>query len=104
MAKLFDARRSARRSGAQQLDLEHQRRVRRDRAAGAACAVAERGWDHEDARAAFLHALHALVPAADDAAAAERELERIAAVLARIELGALDAVLVEPAGVVDGNG
>jgi hypothetical protein len=78
-----------------------QRRVRRDHAAGAARAVAELGRDHEHARAAFLHALHALVPALDDMAGAEVELERVVAVLARIELGALDAVLVQPAGVVD---
>ena len=41
-----------------------------------------------DALAADLHALHAFVPAADDMAGAEREVERIVAVLAGIELGA----------------
>src|SRR5204862_2170470 len=104
MAKLLTGVPMRRRSGAQQLDLEQQRRVGRYHAAGAARAVAERGRDDEDARAAFLHPLHAFVPAADHHAAAELELEWIVAVLARIELGALRAVLVEPAGVVDGNG
>src|SRR5664279_693839 len=88
------------RSGAQQLDFEDQRRVRRNHAAGAAGPVAELGRDHEDAGAALLHALHAFVPARDDAARAEVELERVVAVLARIEFRALDAVFVEPAGVV----
>src|SRR6218665_8854 len=91
----------------QQLDLEHQRCVGRDHAAGAAFAIAEGGRNHQHARAADLHALHAFVPAADDHAAVEFELERVVAVLARVELGALlpaVAVLdVEPAGVVDGD-
>jgi hypothetical protein len=57
-----------------------------------------------DALAADLHALHAFVPAADHVAGAQRELERVVAVLARIELGALAAVVVaQPAGVVDGD-
>src|SRR3954469_17318487 len=104
MAKLSSCARRVRRSGAQQLDFEQQRRVGRNHAARAARAVAKRRRDDEDARAAFLHALHAFVPAADDHAATELELERIVAVLARIELRALAAVLVEPAGVVDRDG
>ena len=60
-------------SDAEQLDLEHQRRVRRDHAAGAARAVAELGRDRQHARAADLHALHAFVPAADHLAGAEVE-------------------------------
>src|SRR6478672_10481934 len=104
MAKSSLARRAAPRSGAQQLDLEHQRRVGRDHAAGAARAVAERRRDDEDAGAAFLHPLHAFVPATDHHAAAELELERVVAVFARIELGALAAVLVQPARVVDRDG
>src|SRR5205085_3545120 len=49
---------------------------------GATCtpgAVAQLGWDGEPAAAADLHAGHALVPAADDHARAEAELERLAA-------------------------
>src|SRR5262249_31377727 len=56
-----------------------------------------------NARSALLHSLHAFVPAANDVAGAELELERVVAVLARVELGALGAVLVEPAGVVDAH-
>src|SRR5262249_35450632 len=81
----------------EQFHLEHERGIGRNDASGAARAVAERGRDGELARAADLHALHALVPALDDVAAAEREYERVAAVLARIELRAVG----EPAGVVD---
>src|SRR6516165_3033800 len=103
MARLASMRRGER-SGAKQLDLEQQRRVRRNDAAGAARAVAERGRDDEDARSAFLHSLYALVPAADHVARAEREFERVVAVLAGVELRSLGAVLVEPAGVVDAHG
>src|SRR5690606_13789578 len=66
-------------------------------------AVAEAGRDDQDAPAADLHALHALVPALDHHAAAEREDEGLVPVLAGIELDALLAVLVEPAGVVHGD-
>jgi hypothetical protein len=44
--------------------------------------------------------LHAFIPAADDHAFVQGELERLAAVLAGVELGALFAIVVEPAGVV----
>src|SRR5688572_3182423 len=59
-------------SGTQQFDVELQRGVGRDDAAGAACAVAKIGGDDQHALAAFLHALHAFVPALDDHAGAER--------------------------------
>ena len=55
-------------------------------AAGAAVAVPEVRRDHELAAAADLHALHALVPAGDDLADAEPELQRRAAVVRRVEL------------------
>src|SRR6185436_6618974 len=80
----------------EELHLEHQRRVRRDDAAGAARAVAERGRDGELALAADLHAGDAFVPAPDDVALAEREDERLAAVLARIEFRSVR----QPAGVM----
>src|SRR6266568_8312785 len=83
----------------EQLDLEHQRRVGRDSAREAARAVAELGRDGELALAAHLHALHALVPALDDLAGAELELEGIAAILAGVELLAVG----EPARVVHGH-
>src|SRR6185312_6664873 len=51
-----------------QLDLEHQRGVRRNRAAGAALAVTQCRGNQQDAFAAHAHAGHAFVPALDDAA------------------------------------
>src|SRR5262245_8851473 len=86
----------------QQLDFEQKRCVGRNHPAGAARAVAESGRDGEQARAADLHPLHALVPALDHHAGAERELERLAAILARIELAALDHPIGKPARVVHG--
>src|SRR5688572_32989888 len=71
--------------------------MRRDDAAAALVAVGERGGDGELALAADLHAFDALVPALDDVARAEREVERVAARAARVEL--LPAG--EPADVVD---
>ena len=53
------------------------------------------------APAADLHARHALVPAGDDLALAERERERFFAFPRRVELF---AALVEDAHVVDGHG
>src|ERR1019366_3861415 len=80
-----------------------QRRIRRDDASGAARTVAELGRDDEDARAAFLHALHAFFPALDDPTGAEIEFEGVVAILARIEFGAFRAAVVKPARVVDAN-
>src|SRR5687767_11354925 len=81
---------------AEQFHLEHQRRVRRNDAAGAARAVSERWRNGELALPADFHALYAFVPALDDAARAEGEHEGVVAILARIELGTVG----EPAGVV----
>src|SRR5438105_3573418 len=63
----------------QQFDVEHQRRIRRDRAAGAARTVAERGRNDQRALAADFHAGDALVPALDYAALADGKLERLVA-------------------------
>src|SRR5580765_7568792 len=79
-----------------ELDLEHERGVRRDDAARPGCAVTHLGRDRELALAADSHALHPLVPAGDDLAGAETELERLAANRA-VELGPV----AEPTGVVD---
>src|SRR6516162_10913141 len=84
----------------EQLDVEDQRRVRRNDAAGAACAVAERGRNDQRALAADLHGGNALVPAGDHAVLADRKLERLIAIDGGIEFLALLAVLVEPAGIV----
>src|SRR5262249_57170162 len=88
----------------EQLDIEHQRRIRRDHPAGAAGAVAERGRNDQRALAADLHGGDALVPALDDAALADREIERLVAVDPRVQFLALLAVLIEPAGVVHDAG
>src|SRR5207248_2199754 len=58
----------------QQLDLEDQRRLRRDDAAAAVLAVGEHGRDEEPALAADAHAGDAFVQAPDDVARAEREI------------------------------
>src|SRR5215510_16301026 len=85
---------------AEQFDLEDQRRVRRDHAADPAGAIAEIGWDDEGALAADLHRGNAFVPAGDDLPSADRKLERLPAVERAVELLALGAALIEPAGVV----
>ena len=78
-----------------QLDLEAQRRVRRNGAAGAALAIGELGRADELGLAADLHLLHAFGPALDDAA--EREHRRRVALVRAVELGAVG----ERAAVVD---
>src|SRR5262245_16004303 len=85
---------------AEQFDLEDQRRVRRDHPADPARAVAEIGRDDEGALAADLHRGNAFVPARDDLPSADRKLERLAAVERAVELLALGATLIEPAGVM----
>src|SRR5262249_29119850 len=84
----------------QQLDFKQEGCIRRNHAAGAARAVAERGRDGEQAGTADLHALYAFVPALDHHAGAERETGPVAAVLARVELAAVDDSVGKPAGVV----
>src|SRR6185312_6302406 len=87
----------------QQLELEHQRGIGRDHAAGAASAVAEFGGNQQGALAAHVHAGHALVPTLDDHALAQGEGERFVAVVGgAVELRAvlvLGGVVVQPAGV-----
>src|ERR1035437_4517685 len=84
----------------QKLDLEQKRRVRRDDATGAPGAVTDGRRDHEGALAADLHRGDAFVPALDDAALPDRELERLPPVERAVELLALRFVLEEPARVV----
>src|SRR3546814_19200604 len=71
-------------------DLHHeeQRLAGLDHATGAAVAIAKVRRDDELAAAADLHPLHTGVPARDDLADAEAELQRSAAVVGRIELTA----------------
>src|SRR4051812_21594111 len=82
----------------QELDIEHQRGVGRDDAPGAAGAIAEIGRDDQGALAADFHAGDTLVPTLDHLMAAERERKRLAAVERAVELLALLAIVVEPAG------
>src|SRR5580704_15771028 len=88
----------------EQFDVEDQRGVGRDDAAGAARPVAELGRDDQGALAADLHAGDALVPAGDDLMPPERELERLTAVERAVELLALGAILIEPACVMHDAG
>src|SRR5207302_552074 len=84
----------------QQLHVELERRVRRDRAREAARAVGEVRRDQQLAAAADLHARDALVPALDHPPLAERERERLPAVARAVELLSVE----EPARVVDEDG
>src|SRR6476620_6062297 len=89
---------------AEQFDIEHQGRVRRNDAARAAGAVAKRGRNDQGTLAADLHGGDALVPATDHPAAPDRKLERLVAVDGAVEFLALLAVLVQPAGIVHDAG
>src|SRR6202161_1402201 len=91
VATLFDA---------EEFDAEDQGGVRRNDAAGAAAAVAELGRNDQRALAADLHGRDAFVPAGDDLMQADLELERLVAIDRGVELLALGAVLVKPAGVM----
>src|SRR4051794_25813521 len=73
---------------AEQVHDEDQRLIGADDAAGAALAVGEVGRDRDPAPAAHAHAGDALVPAGDDLALAEPELEGVAAVPRGVELAA----------------
>src|SRR5579872_6699251 len=84
----------------EQFDVEDQRRIRRDDAACAARAVAEFRRNNQGALAANLHRGDALIPAGDHPALSDRKLERIVAIDGGVELLALLAILIEPAGVV----
>src|SRR5258708_28171128 len=81
---------------AEQFHFEHQGRVRRDHAAGAARAVTECRWNGQFAFAPDLHSLHAFIPSADDLALSQPEPKGVVAILAGIRLAAVR----EPAGVV----
>src|SRR6266849_865604 len=85
---------------AEQFDVEHQRRVRGNNAAGAAGAVAQRGRDDQGALAADFHGGDAFVPAGDDLALPDRKLERLIAIDRTVEFLALPTVLIKPAGVM----
>src|SRR4051794_23168636 len=77
---------------------EHERLVGPDDAARSALAVGELRRDRDPPPAADAHPDDAVVPALDDLALAEAELERVAAIPRRVELR---AVLPRHADVVD---
>src|SRR6202035_1256061 len=95
IAALFDV---------EELDVEDQRGVRRNDAAGAAAAVAELGRNDQRALAADLHGRDAFVPAANDLADADLERERLIAIDRRVEFLALGGVLIKPPGVMHDAG
>src|ERR1700722_19012346 len=84
----------------EQFHVEDQRRIRRDDTARTARAIAELGWNDQRALAADLHRGHALVPAGNHFALSDRKLQRIVAIDGGVELLALLAILIEPAGIV----
>src|ERR1700675_3075844 len=94
-ATLFDA---------DELDVEDQRGVWRNDAAGAAGAIAELGRNDQRALAADLHGRDAFVPAGDDLVHADLELERLVAIDRGVEFLALGGVLIKPAGVMHDAG
>src|SRR4051812_26889757 len=67
----------------QQLDVEHQRRAAGDFVI-AAIAVGEVGGTHQPRLPAYLHALHALGPAANDVT--QRKFRRLVARVGAVEL------------------
>src|SRR6202035_5407839 len=88
----------------EQLDVEDQRGVWRNDAAGAAGAIAELGRNDQRALAADLHGRDAFVPAGDDLVQADLELERLVAVDRGVEFLALGGILIKPSGVMHDAG
>src|SRR5207245_1899524 len=68
-----------------ELDVEDQRRIRRNDVAGSAAAVGQVRRNHERASAADAHAGDTVVPAGNDATAAQRETERRTAIERGVE-------------------
>src|SRR5215469_13715129 len=83
-----------------QFDVEDQRGVWRDDAAGAAGAIAELRRDDQSALAADFHGRHTFIPAGDHLPPADRKFKRLAAVDRAVELLALGAAFIKPARIV----
>src|ERR1700733_11776598 len=77
-----------------QFDVEDQRRIRRDDAAGAARAIAKGGRNDQGALAADLHRGDAFVPAGNHLALSDRKFERLVAIDRAVELLALLAIFI----------
>src|SRR5581483_2571498 len=86
-------------SNGEELDLERQLRIRRNRVAGAALSVSEIGRNDQLSLASHLDALHAFIPALDHLSGTEFEGERPAAVETAVEL----LTVLQPAGVMNVN-
>src|SRR5579863_6436724 len=84
MDRSFFLRRSA--LHLEQFDLEEQRRVRRDHAAGAASAVTQRRRNDQRALAADFHRGDALIPTRNHLTLSDRKFERLVAVDRAVEL------------------
>src|SRR5581483_1677784 len=90
----------------EELDVEHERRVRRDGPSRAAGAVAEVGRNDQRSRTADLHPGHALIPAANDFAGAELERKGLVAIAGAVEFLSVAIRclrVVEPARVMHGH-
>lgn len=90
----------------EQLDIEHECRVRWYDAARAAGTIAEVSWNHERTSAANLHAGDALVPPLDDHARPKAESKWLAPISGAVELLAMligSIGVVQPPGVVNGD-
>ena len=75
-----------------QLNIEDERRIRRDDSAGTAAAVPQARRNAEHTLLSHLHVQECLIPALDDAADADLELERLATIIARIKLCTVEKV------------
>src|SRR4029077_15555353 len=89
-----------RRRHREQLDFEDERGAGWDDATGTAISVPKVRRNHELSLSADAHRADALVPALDDAPFANREDQRLAAIVRRVEL----LTLLHPAGVGTAGG
>jgi hypothetical protein len=88
----------------QKLDIENQRGVRRNGGAPSSRSVSKLWLDDKRPFAAGLHGDEAALPALDYLMLAKHEGERLLAINRTVELLALDAILIEPAGIMNDAG
>src|SRR5262245_880417 len=87
----------------QKLDVEDERRVRRNHASGSLCSIPECGRNGERTLSADLHASNTLVPARNDFSAAKAECEWFVSIARTVELRTLVigfSFVVKPACIV----
>src|SRR5262249_11054062 len=88
----------------EELDVEHQRRVRREHAPGAARTISELGGNDQRSLAAHLHSGNTLIPSRNHLTGSELELKRIVAIAGAVELLSLTirrGAVVQPPGVMN---